>query len=189
MAAPAVAPRAAEVLGPTRSDGVIMIRPMTPGDVEAHVAGHDAKRARYLGAFPSTPEKVLEWIESNRRSWANGGPIYNFGVVEVATNQLVGMVEANTSAHDMEGVAEGEANISYNIYPHAREQGYAARAVSLVVAFLDGSPLSAAVIRAEPENAPSLGVAKSCGFLRTGQIVSQEVHGWTMLDVYHHTLR
>ena len=98
-------------------------------DVDAHVAGHDAKRARYLGAFPSTPEKVLEWIEANQMSWANGGPIYNFGVVEVATDELVGMVEANTSAEQMEGVAEGEANISYNIYPRARRQGYATRAV------------------------------------------------------------
>jgi RimJ/RimL family protein N-acetyltransferase len=162
---------------------------MTPADADAHVAGHDAKRARYLGSFPSTREKVLEWIQANQESWANGGPIYNFGVVEEATGELVGMVEANTSAEGMEGVADGEANISYNIYPHARRQHYAARAVSLVVSFLEESPLSAAVIRAEPENDASLGVAKDCGFLRTGQVVSQEVHGWTMLNVYHHTLR
>jgi RimJ/RimL family protein N-acetyltransferase len=178
----------AETNHPILTDGVILIRPMTPHDVDAHVAGHDKEQARWLSGFPSTPETVLKWIQQNQKSWKNGGPICNFGIVEIASGQLIGMVEANAEAHRMVGVDDGEANIAYAIYPFARRQGYATRAVNLMLTFLDGKPFTAAVIRAAPKNKRSRRVASRCGFVRTGKVLSLEPAGFQKLKVYHHTL-
>ncbi|MFY9814537.1 MAG: GNAT family N-acetyltransferase [Dehalococcoidales bacterium] len=75
--------------------------------------------------------------------------------------------------NSIERIKEGDANISYGLYPAARGKGYAARAVSLMAGFLKAKGLKQAIIRSEPENTGSLKVPKRCGFTRTGQIVTR----------------
>ena len=173
---------------PTYTDGVVEIRPMTPDDVDAHVAGDDEEQIRWLSGGPSTRESSLAWIQRNMDYWSMGGPIFNFGVVEVATNKLIGMVEANTDAEKMEGVEDGEANISYVLYPPARGRGYATRAVNLVLTFLAEKPFFAAIIRADENNLRSTSVAKRCGFVPTGQVLSPEITGLTKMTVFRRIL-
>jgi RimJ/RimL family protein N-acetyltransferase len=189
MAAPTMGLLIAEALGPRLMDGVILIRPMTLDDVDAHVEGHDPEQARWLSGFPSTPEAVAEWVQNNAEHWENDGPIFNFGIVEVATSRLVGMIDANTDAENMGGVEDGQVNISYVIYPSARGHRYAARAVNLVLAFLDEKQFSSAVIRASEKNGRSVRVAARCGFVCTGEVLSYEPAGLTMLSVFQRALR
>jgi len=184
MAALATAPRINYL---TITDGVILLRPMSRDDVGVHVAGSDAKQARWLSGAASTPAATREWIQHSAECWADGGPTFNFGVVEVASGRLVGVVEANTEAERMDGVHDGEANIWYVIYPHARRRGYATRAVNLILPFLDERGF-VPVIRAAPGNKRSKKVAKRAGFKRTGQVIALEPNGFTRLKIYHRGL-
>jgi RimJ/RimL family protein N-acetyltransferase len=136
---------------------------MTKADVDAHLRGEDEEQVRWLSGRRSTTESVVAWIERNHESWQRGGPVYNFGIVS-PDGALAGMVEANTDPSVAMGQGEGEANISYGLYPEARGHGYATRAVRLLLDFLSDRSLLAAVIRVNPENKASLAVAGRCGF-------------------------
>jgi RimJ/RimL family protein N-acetyltransferase len=173
---------------PTYTDGVITLRPMTPDDADAHAAGDDAEQVRWLSGKPSTRETALAWILRNMESWAAGGPVFNFGIEEVATGRLMGMVEANADFAKMDGVEEREVNISYALYPNARGRGYATRAVKLILSFVAEGPYVAAVIRADVNNRPSLSVAERCGFQPAGHVISHEVTGIHRMSVFHHSL-
>jgi RimJ/RimL family protein N-acetyltransferase len=155
------------------TDGTIIIKPFQDEDAEEHLQGEDSEQVKWLnGGRKSTIDSVRSWITRNRESREKGGPVFNFAIRTVEDGKLIGMVEAGIDFESIEGIKEGDANISYGLYPVARGKGYAVRAVSLMADFLKAKGLKQAIIRSEPENTGSLKVPERCGFTRTGQIVT-----------------
>ena len=114
------------------TDGTILLRPFRPEDAATHLTGEDAEQVRWLSGGRGTLVRVLAWIEANQRHWQAGGPVFNFAIVNASTGTLLGMVEATTDYRRIAGLRQGDANISYGLYPGARGHGYASRAVALV---------------------------------------------------------
>lgn len=165
-----------QVMVPVLTDGVVAIRPMTMADVPAHVAGDDEEQAHWLmGGRHSTTRSASAWVQRNAEAWRSGGHVMNFGVVEVKSDALVGFIEAHAQLGEteLEGVGPGEANVAYGIYPSFRGRGYARRAVHLMTSFLASRSFRQAVIRADPANEKSIGVARRCGFQPSGTITTK----------------
>lgn len=151
---------------PELSDGVVFLRMMTLSDAEAHFANEDDLTVRYFGGR-STMDSTTRAIEESQRSWESGGEWKNLGIWEIATNTLVGFVDANLAAP---GYKAGVANISYNIQPAARGRGFVPRAVILLTRYLAGqASVETAVIQFDPENHSSERVAQKAGFKQLGE--------------------
>jgi len=114
---------------PVLSDGVIVLRCLSREDAAQHLAGEDDDQIRWLSGGPGAMERLPYWIDSIREQWRTGGPRRHFGVRDVHTDALVGNVEANLR---LEGLASGEVNVSYAVFPAWRGHGIAHRAVLLV---------------------------------------------------------
>ena len=170
---------------PGLTDGTILLRHFRLEDAENHLAGEDAEQVRWLSGGRGTLPGVLAWIEANQRHWQAGGPVFNFAIVHAHTGTLLGMVEANTDYLRIAGLHEGDANISYGLYPGARGHGYASRAVALVMDFLQSRGIRRAVIRVDPRNTPSVRVARRLGYLWIGEIATVGGHS---LDLYVRSL-
>ena len=151
-------------------DGIVVLHCLRLQDAEAHLAGEDDDQVRWLNeGHRSTPDRVSAWIGENHDEWIGNGPRRHFGIFDGATKALAGGVEANLGLLD--GAPE-QVNLSYAVFPAWRGRGLAARAVLLVCDWLAASTSArTAVIRIEPGNDHSHGVAVACGFTKTGAIV------------------
>lgn len=145
------------------SDETITLRPFRLENAEEHLAGEDAAQIRWLSGGKGTLEGVRRWIRTNQKYWESNGSIFCFAIFD-PENDLVGMVEANADFREVDGLEEGDANISYGLYPQARGKGYATRAVFLMLPFLMEKGVKRAVIRVSPDNEDSLKVPLRCGF-------------------------
>jgi RimJ/RimL family protein N-acetyltransferase len=159
---------------PTLSDNVIRLRPFALDDAEAHLAGEDDAQVRWLSGGKSTLDGVQRWITRNLQHWANGGPVFSFAIVPAGSPSPVGMIEANLSYADIDGLEAGDANLAYGLYPAARGKGLATRAVALILPFLRAQGVSRAVIRVAPDNAPSLKVPIRVGFEARASIITHD---------------
>jgi RimJ/RimL family protein N-acetyltransferase len=157
---------------PELADGEIALRPFELEDAEDHLAGDDDEQARWLGG-KSTEESVRSWIQRNQEHWKNDGPIYNFAIIGTE-GRIAGMVDANTDHTENDGVEEGDANVSYAIYPHARGKGYATKAIRLLEGFMAYKGVKRSVIRVPPENTASIGVPVRLGYEDEGSITSKD---------------
>jgi RimJ/RimL family protein N-acetyltransferase len=93
-----------------------------------------------------------------------GDPSFNFAVQDAITDELMGMVEANYDWSHIDGLSEGDANVSYGLYPQYRGHGFVARALTLLHTYLSESSIKRSVIRVEPENKASLAVPRRLGY-------------------------
>lgn len=153
---------------PVLADGVITLRMMTLDDAEDHIKNEDELTIRYLSECQSTLESTRGWIEKNRLSWEEGGSIRCFGIQENSSGDLVGMIEANSSAPGYR--ANIIANISYGVRSAVRGKGYVPRAVNLIVRYLVAETNNVvAVIQFDPENCSSERVAQKAGFKHLGE--------------------
>ncbi|MBP6944427.1 GNAT family N-acetyltransferase [Patescibacteria group bacterium] len=157
-------------------DEIILLRPFTFEDVERHVAGDDKESIKWLNeGHPSTVESTRAWIERQHQSLRDGGPVFTFAIERIDTHDLIGMVETNLDFEKFEGYQAGDANVSYALYPEARGQGYATRAVNLVLQFLQTKEeIRRAVLQIDRDNVSSLGLAKRCGFEDGGSMTLKE---------------
>lgn len=150
----------------------ITLRPFTLDDVDEHLNGQDDEQTRWMGG-KSTKESVTNWVLRSQEDWKNNGPVYTFAVVN-KTGDLIGMIDANTDYKELDGVSEGEANISYSIYPKFRGKGYAGEAISLIEKFLSERNINKSVIRVSPQNTASLRVPEKLGYSNKGQIATRD---------------
>ncbi|HLI50647.1 MAG TPA: GNAT family N-acetyltransferase [Thermomicrobiaceae bacterium] len=156
--------------GEDLTDGVIALRPLTLDDADAHLAGEDEQQVRWLNdGGHSTPQTVQRHIERMLDARRRRIALWSFGVIEVASGDLVGNVEGN-GLGTLVGVGTGEANISYVIYPDWRGRGYAVRAVLLLCDFLRQNGIDRAIIRVHPDNVASQAVARRAGFVEAGHL-------------------
>lgn len=124
----------------------------------------------------STLQTVTDWIKKNQRYWETDGPIFAFAICEKQSNQLIGMIEANTDRTKIPELEQGDANISYMLYPKARGKGYMAHAMSLMLEFLKQKGVKRAIIRVKPENIKSVNVAKRYGFQYERNYLNKDQH-------------
>lgn len=156
------------------SDARVQIRRFTHDDVAAHVAGDDPEQIKWLSGGPSTIAGTTAWIDRNLESWENGGPVFNFAVIDLSSGQLAGMVEANVDWQRLDGLEEGDANVSYALYPQFRGQGLMAHAITLLEGFLRERGVKRSVIRVEPDNAASLAVPLKSGYVEYDPITTHD---------------
>lgn len=167
------------------SDGIVFLRKITAKDVERHLAAEDEPTVRFLSGGRSTAKSVLAWAKTAEQSWNSSGPKRSFGIALSKEGELIGMVDFNVEAPKLH---VGVANISYGIYPDARGNGYATRAVELVTNYIRyQTNINIVVIGAHTENVKSQRVAERLGFLRLG--IHLVGDSGDELEIYAKTLR
>ncbi|MFK3732297.1 GNAT family N-acetyltransferase [Streptomyces sp. NPDC088090] len=143
------------------SDGIVTLSPLRPDDVEAHLAGEDELLVRWLNGGPATREGVEAYFRHCREQWDTAGPLRAFGIRKGADEILVGTIDLRFAG---EGLAPGQVNVAYGLYPSWRGRGLATRAVLLAVPYAASEGGAEAVIQVEPENPASAAVARRAGF-------------------------
>jgi RimJ/RimL family protein N-acetyltransferase len=129
------------------SDGVVTIRPLEEGDAARLIAGRDEEWRRWLGPGSDDPRPTA---------------------CIVVAGEVVGWVDYDT---DGEWLRAGEVNIGYNVLAPHRGNGYASRAVELLIRYLDASTaFRTATLRIDPGNRASLAVAARTGFIPRGNV-------------------
>lgn len=170
------------MVDPPLSDGTVTLSPFRPDEVSAHVAGQDELTARWLSGGVVTQHSAAAYFEHCRDQWATGGPLRAFAI-RVGPQQVpAGTVDLRFAG---EGLAFGEVNVAYGLYPAWRRRGLATRAVDLVCRYAAELDATVAVIKVEPENSASARVALRAGFGRTSRI--RESDG-NVFDRYERTL-
>lgn len=133
-------------LRPT-TDGVVEIRPPSPGDAEVLIAGRDEVFHRFMGEGSAHPQPT--------------------GCIVVG-GDVVGWVD-----HDIDRtwLEAGEVNVGYNVFSPHRGNGYATRAVELLVHHLAvDSDHHTATLLIDPRNHRSLALATRTRFEPWGDL-------------------
>ena len=159
---------------PELTDGVVVLTPFYMEDAEEHLDGEDIEMEKWVSGGKSTIDTVRNWIKRSQESWKKDGPCFTFAIRNAESNQLIGMIEANTDLKNIEGIKEGDANIAYGLYPRARRKGYMVRSIDLMLKFLKTKGIKRPVIRVDPQNTKSLTVPIRCGFIKTGEILTKK---------------
>ena len=135
------------VLRHSLSDDVISIRPGTSDDVAVLIEGRDEEFHRFLGNGDPEPR-----------------PVACILVDEV----IVGWVDYD---HDRPWLAADEVNLGYNVFRPFRGNGYATRAVRLLMRHLAiDTAWQVATLLIDPDNARSLALARRAGFEPAGDL-------------------
>ncbi|MFD0405778.1 GNAT family N-acetyltransferase [Kitasatospora sp. NPDC127116] len=165
------------------SDGVVTLSPLSPDDAEAHLLGEDEALVRWLNGGPGTRDGVETYLRHCREQWEASGPLRAFGIRVEPGGVLAGTVDLRFAG---EGLAPGQVNIAYGLYPSWRGRGLATRAVLLASRYAAAEGGVEAVIQVEPENTASTAVAHRAGFL-----LDRRTHrgDGTRSDRYHLDLR
>lgn len=143
------------------SDGIITLSPLRVDDVEAHLAGEDELLVRWLNGGPGTREGIEAYFRHCREQWDTAGPLRAFGIRMGADEVLAGTIDLRFAG---EGLAPGQVNVAYGLYPSWRGRGLATRALLLVSEYAASEGGAEAVIQVEPENPASAAVAQRAGF-------------------------
>lgn len=143
------------------SDGIITLSPLRLDDVEAHLAGEDELLVRWLNGGPGTREGIEAYFRHCREQWDTAGPLRAFGIRMGADEVLAGTIDLRFAG---EGLAPGQVNVAYGLYPSWRGRGLATRAVLLASQYAASEGEAEAVIQVEPENPASAAVAQRAGF-------------------------
>jgi len=128
------------------TDGVVALRPPRTGDAQLLVEGRDEQFFRWLGPGSESPSPTAcVWVG----------------------DELVGWVDYDLE-HDW--LRPGEVNVGYYLFPAARGNGYASRAVELLLLHLSRATVhTVATLAIEPGNARSLRLARRLGFVEKGE--------------------
>jgi RimJ/RimL family protein N-acetyltransferase len=143
------------------SDGIITLSPLRLDDVEAHLAGEDELLVRWLNGGRGTREGIEAYFQHCREQWDTAGPLRAFGIRMGADEVLAGTIDLRFAG---EGLAPGQVNVAYGLYPSWRGRGLATRAVLLASQYAASEGGAEAVIQVEPENPASAAVAQRAGF-------------------------
>ncbi len=123
------------------SDDVVSIRPSTPSDIPALIGGRDVEFHRFLGDGSSEP-RPLACI--------------------VVNGDVVGWADYD---HDRSWLAAHEVNLGYNVFSGDRGNGYATRAVRLLMHHLAvDTRWTVASLLIHPDNERSLTLAQRLCF-------------------------
>lgn len=129
------------------TDGVVTIRAPQPGDAAVLVAGRDDVFHRFLGDGDDEPAPTA---------------------CIVVDGEVVGWVDYDVERSWLE---PGEVNVGYNVFASHRGNGYASRAVELLLQHLaDDTAYAVATLLIDPNNERSLALARRCSFTLVGDL-------------------
>ncbi|MFE6667386.1 GNAT family N-acetyltransferase [Streptomyces sp. NPDC057697] len=148
------------------TDGVVTLSALCLDDVEAHLGGEDELLIRWLNGGPGTREGVETYVRHCLDQWETAGPLRAFGIRAGADGALAGTVDLRFAGA---GLAPGQVNVAYGLYPSWRGRGLATRAVLLASRYAAGEGGKEAVIQVDPGNPASAAVARRAGFIRGEQ--------------------
>lgn len=160
------------------TDGVVTIRRLGAGDVDADLAAKDDAQIDWLWSAGQretweamSPDEQRAHARAGliaRRDEFGGGPRWCFAV-DTVDDAYVAYVECDL---DNDHVPTGEANVSYSSHPDHRGRGHVTRAVSLLLRFLgDHTGAREAHLVVDAENVASLRVVAS--------LAAEERQRWT----------
>jgi len=130
------------------TEGNLTLRPFEAVDRDVLIAGRDEEFDRFLAdASPEPAPFACIWVD----------------------DVIVGWVDYDQDdRHWLEG---DEANLGYNVFPEHRGEGHATRALRLLCFYLAAlDPPLRPTLLIDPDNAPSLAVARSAGFAQVGEV-------------------
>ncbi|MFJ1822677.1 GNAT family N-acetyltransferase [Streptomyces sp. NPDC088139] len=154
------------------SDEIVTPSPLRLNNVEAHLAeGGRAARVRWLNGGPGTREGVEAYFRHCWEQWETAGPLRAFGIRVGTDETLAGTIDLRFAG---KGLAPGQVNVAYGLYPFWRGHGLATRAVLLASQYAADEGGVEAVILVEPENSASAAVARRAGFTRDEQPHSKD---------------
>lgn len=155
----------------TLDDGDLLLSPLGPDDVRAHLAGEDDLLVRWLNGGPGTEAGTVRYFHHCMEQWATEGPLRAFGI-RVGTEQaLAGTIDLR---FEMPGLTAGQVNLAYGLYPAWRGRGLATRAVLLVCRYAAAEGADQAVIQVAPDNPGSAAVAQRAGFTYAEQALGTD---------------
>lgn len=149
------------------SDGVVTLFPLRVDDADAHLAGEDELLVRWLNGGPGTRAGTEAYFRRCAEQWDTGGPLRAFGIRVGAQSTLAGTIDLR---FEMAGLAPGQVNLAYGLYPAWRGRGLATRAVNLVCQYATAQGATQAVIQVAAENSGSAAVARRSGFTYTKRL-------------------
>ncbi|MFJ3180201.1 GNAT family N-acetyltransferase [Streptomyces sp. NPDC086796] len=110
------------------SDEIVTLSPLRLDDVEAHLTGEDEPLVRWLNGGPGTREGVEAYFRHCWEQWETAGPLRAFGIRVGTDETLAGTIDLRFAG---KGLAPGQVNVAYGLYPFWRGHGLATRAVLL----------------------------------------------------------
>lgn len=167
------------------SDDVVALSPLRVEDVDAHLAGEDELLVRWLNGGPSTRAGAEAYFLRCEEQWAAGGSLRAFGIRAGRAggpSEPAGTIDLR---FEMPGLAAGQVNVAYGLYPAWRGRGLATRAVNLVCAYAAAEGATQAVIKVEPENTGSSAVARRAGFTYAERLLAADgtLFDWYVRDI------
>jgi RimJ/RimL family protein N-acetyltransferase len=129
------------------SDGTVVLRPSDPDDAPILIAGRDVEFHRFLGPGSNDPRPTA--------------------CIEV-DGEIVGWVDYDVGDA---WLTPGEVNVGYNVFAGHRGNGYATRAVQLLLRHLAvDTAHHTATLLIDPDNERSIAVARRTGFAPAGEV-------------------
>ena len=129
------------------SDGVVLIRAPAPGDAATLVDGRDDVFHRFMGAGDPSPSPTA---------------------CIVVDDEVVGWVDYDV---DRTWLQPGEVNVGYNVFAPHRGNGYATRAVELLLQHLAAdTTYDTATLLIDRDNDRSLALARRAHFDAHGEL-------------------
>ncbi|MFD8295731.1 GNAT family N-acetyltransferase [Streptomyces bauhiniae] len=125
-------------------------QPRERGD--AHLAGENELLVRRPNGGPGTREGIEAYFRHCREQGDTAGPLRAFGIRMGTAELLAGTIDLRFAG---EGLAPGQVNVAYGLYPSWRGRGLATRAVLLATQYAASEGGAEAVIQVEPENPAS----------------------------------
>jgi RimJ/RimL family protein N-acetyltransferase len=146
---------------PHLDDGVVVLRPPAPRDVDAIVeACQDPEIPRWTRVpKPYTRDHAVEFVERSARTW-KAGTDAPFVIVDATTEELIGAI----GVHRLGGEDDGP-EVGYWIKREARGRGVATRALRLVRDWASRDLGVRLLLQADVRNHASRRVAEKVQFL------------------------
>jgi len=152
---------------------MVELRALTDEDIKAHNAGEDDETVRWLSGRAGTVDSTRRHFAMLAENASRGAGKRGFGIW--LDDQLAGYIDFDPDTNDLP--AAGDVNISYAVHLWARRRAVATTAVLLVCNYIADQDIGdRAIIRADPQNTASLGVAERCGFRFIAEITSMSDH-------------
>jgi RimJ/RimL family protein N-acetyltransferase len=149
---------------------MVELRTFTDADIKAHNAGEDDETVRWLSGRAGTVDSTRRHFAMLAENASHGAGKRGFAIW--LDDQLAGYIDFDPETNDLP--AAGDVNISYAVHPWARRRAVATIAVLLVCNYIADNDIGdRAIIRADPQNTASLGVAERCGFRYIAEIASK----------------
>ncbi|WP_169736704.1 GNAT family N-acetyltransferase [Pseudonocardia spinosispora] len=149
---------------PDYSDGVVLLTEYVLGDLRAHLLGEDEETARRFGWWPevSTEQSVLAAFEDWATSRRTGGSVHTFAVRLVDVDELVGGCQLHAQP-------DGSGEVSYWTGVGHRGNGYATRALRLLVGHASAVGVGRIGAEIAADNLASRAVVEAAGFMMAGE--------------------